>query len=253
MARDSRGGASTSRSPPAPRAAAVTLAGVVCSPVLLPALITGTMSVVAFPGFTTVMGAVPMIGALALRDYLLDDLVVARFRKGNRTLVVRERHVRDAEFHVAGDYPTMRLPHDDGWRYCDGAEAMHVATVLLARANRFGGSGAQVTDAVRRIERAGDATRYLRGASRLVEWREGRVMSRLNDIRRLGALHLLPGECLALEMSMHEESERRALEGELDLLRDAWREAEEVAAISDGLLAPPAGFDRLRGLRPSEG
>lgn len=232
--------------------AAATLAGVVYGPLLMPALLTGTMSIIAFPGFTTVMGAVPMVGALALRDYLLDDLVVARFRRGKRVLVVRERHVRDAEFHMAGDYPTIRMPHDDGWRYADGAEALHMTSVLLARANRFGGSPVRVDDAVARIEHAGDATRYLHEASRLVSWREGRVMSRLNDMRRLGALHLRPVERLALEMSMHEESERRALEGELDLLRDAWREAEELAAIADSLLEPP-GFERLKGLRPSEG
>jgi hypothetical protein len=36
-------------------------------------------------------------------------------------------------------------------------------------------------------------------------------------------------------MSLHEETERRALEGELALLEAAWREAEEIARISDTL------------------
>ena len=46
----------------------------------------------------------------------------------------------------------------------------------------------------------------------------------------------LPREVrLALEMATHEESERRALEGELSLLTDAWQEAEEIAAIADDL------------------
>ncbi|MEZ4377978.1 MAG: hypothetical protein R3B35_06805 [Gemmatimonadales bacterium] len=40
---------------------------------------------------------------------------------------------------------------------------------------------------------------------------------------------------LALEMSAHEETERRALEGELKLLERDWREAERVARIADGL------------------
>lgn len=43
---------------------------------------------------------------------------------------------------------------------------------------------------------------------------------------------------LAVEMSLHEEQERRALEGELWLLERAWEAAEEVAAISDDLLLP---------------
>ena len=233
-------------------AAAAALAGAIFSPIIVPALITGTTSLIVFPGVTTVMGAIPMVGALAARDYLLDDRVVARFRRGKRLLVVRERHVRDAEFHMTGDYPTMRMPHDDGWQYYDGADAMHVATVLLAGANRYGGSGGDVRRAVDQIEDAGDASSYLRKASRAVEWREGHVMSRLNEIRGIGGLHLMPTERLALEMSMHEESERRALEGELHLLADAWREAEDIASIADGLLDPP-GFDRLRAPRPSEG
>ncbi|MFL5382277.1 MAG: hypothetical protein ACJ8GN_07160 [Longimicrobiaceae bacterium] len=48
-----------------------------------------------------------------------------------------------------------------------------------------------------------------------------------------------PG-ALALEMALHEESERRALEGELVLLQSAWREAEEIAAIADGLAGESA-------------
>ena len=46
------------------------------------------------------------------------------------------------------------------------------------------------------------------------------------------------GRRLALEMSLHEERERRALEGELWILEQAWREAEEIAAIADNLLLP---------------
>jgi hypothetical protein len=40
---------------------------------------------------------------------------------------------------------------------------------------------------------------------------------------------------LAFEMLLHEEVERRALEGELELLREQWREAEEIASIADDL------------------
>jgi hypothetical protein len=40
---------------------------------------------------------------------------------------------------------------------------------------------------------------------------------------------------LALEMAANEDTERRALEGELAVLESAWRQAEEIAAISDGM------------------
>ncbi|MDE0357133.1 MAG: hypothetical protein OXN92_05265 [Gammaproteobacteria bacterium] len=52
---------------------------------------------------------------------------------------------------------------------------------------------------------------------------------------------------LALEMALHEERERRALQGELWILEQAWKEAEEIAAISDNLFLPAgtdAFFDR---------
>ena len=70
-------------------------------------------------------------------------------------------------------------------------------------------------------------------------------MSVLNRFRHLGALHLSSTECLALEMAVHEEAERRVLEGELEVLENAWREAENIATIADSLLPSPR-FDELR-------
>ena len=53
---------------------------------------------------------------------------------------------------------------------------------------------------------------------------------------------------LALEMAAHEDSERRALEGELALLEQAWKEAEEVAG---GFFV--AGGDGAMLLEPVDG
>ena len=51
------------------------------------------------------------------------------------------------------------------------------------------------------------------------------------------AINEIPPEMrLALEMAANEDAERRALLGELNTLKEAWREAEEVAAIADHLL-----------------
>ena len=60
----------------------------------------------------------------------------------------------------------------------------------------------------------------------------GRVMGKM---RRVGAFMLTDVERLALEMAVHEESERRVLEGELAHLAEAWQGAEEIAAIADRL------------------
>ena len=50
-------------------------------------------------------------------------------------------------------------------------------------------------------------------------------------------------------MALHEEAERRAIEGELAELERAWREAEEIAGIADSLLLPDdvnASMERMR-------
>jgi hypothetical protein len=49
-----------------------------------------------------------------------------------------------------------------------------------------------------------------------------------------------PGIALALEMALHEETERRALDGELAMLEAMWRDAEEIASIADRLPGLPA-------------
>jgi len=56
-------------------------------------------------------------------------------------------------------------------------------------------------------------------------------------------------------MALHEEEERRALNGELAGLQAMWRAAEEIASISDNLLVPASwpGFKRSHGAGASGG
>jgi len=58
---------------------------------------------------------------------------------------------------------------------------------------------------------------------------------------------------LALEIAANDEVERVALEGELHLLELEWREAEELAAISDDLLVPDWMRRRIEGWRSGGG
>jgi hypothetical protein len=216
------------------------------APVLVPAMAMGVLSVVVIPGVTTFMGVVPVFGALAVRDYYQNERVIGRLVRSNprfdarhpRVLTVRAKHVSAADLQVLGDDPatvSLDVPHDTGWAHFDGIEAMQAASTLLAGTNRFGANAAQVEEAVKRVEERGDAATYLRAASSLGGARNSRMTSVVNEWRGLGAMHLSPTECLALEMALHEESERRALDGELALLEAAWRDAERIALIADSL------------------
>ncbi|MGZ8493517.1 MAG: hypothetical protein ACXWZS_15060, partial [Gemmatirosa sp.] len=104
--------------------------------------------------------------------------------------------------------------------------------MLLARANAWGASSGQVREAVHAIDERGDALGWLHAAARRSSRPGGRVMA---EWRRVGAFALTPVERLAVEMALHEEQERRVLEGELELLAEAWRDAEEIAGIADAL------------------
>ena len=52
-------------------------------------------------------------------------------------------------------------------------------------------------------------------------------------------------------MAVHEDTERRALEGELAELETAWRDAERVAGIADNLFLPEAITSWLRRHAPN--
>ena len=225
--------------------AAAAAAAIVLGPTIGPALSLGAISIVVVPGITTVMGAIPILGVLAARDYIQHDRVVARVATGKRVVTIRAKHLGDAELRVNGhDGPaSLVVPHDTGWTEFTGTAAIHTTGVLIAGANRYGADTSRVQDAVRQIESAGDAGRFLSAASARNEWRGGRLMSLVNTYRQLGAMNLSGAERLALEMAVHEETERRALEGELALLETAWRDAEHIAAICDDELTPPKLYE----------
>ena len=227
-------------------AVAAAAGAVAFAPVLVPAMATAALSIVVMPGVTTFMGVIPAFGILAARDYVQNERVVgrlvrdsARFDAGHpRVLTVRARHMAAVDLQVHGEDPvtvTLDVPHDTGWAHFEGLEAMQAASTLLAGANRFGAREDQVQAAVDRVEQLGDSASYLRAASSLGEARNSRMTSLLNEWRGIGAMHLSSTECLALEMALHEESERRALEGELALLEAAWRDAENIARIADSI------------------
>jgi len=152
----------------------------------------------------------------------------------------------------------LDLRHTYGRVRLEGAEARHAAALLFPAVNQFGGTKDDVQRAVGRLEHAGGADEYL---ARIV--RSGEKLMppppRTGDDdddddsgageQESGLVALPISVRLAIEMALHEEQERRALEGELAELEAAWRDAEEIGAIADSLLLPPWIEDAIKRMR----
>jgi hypothetical protein len=173
-----------------------------------------------------------------LESRLQYDRTVAHVRTPDGTLrPLRFSHVARLELLVATAQSPwqLRVAHTDGVLDLDAADAVQVAGPLLARLNARGGSMHQVADATRRISDAGDAERYIRTSAMMrVHRRRKNAIFWDDDV---GVLGLTPTERLALEIAMNEDAERQAMQGELQALEDAWRDAEEIAAIADAMFA----------------
>jgi hypothetical protein len=124
------------------------------------------------------------------------------------------------------------------------------ARTLLGRAmvhaNQFGATRRGAVKAAALLGEAGSADEYLRSIAE----RRLRVFAPITFRQfRLGPrgqpADTFRHEGIALEMALHEATERRALEGDLAALEAAWRDAEEIAAIADAL--PDDPLPRLKG------
>jgi hypothetical protein len=137
-----------------------------------------------------------------------------------------------ASVHIG---PWYRYHTGREMRALTGDAAIRAAGALLPRINQKGGTRDEVQRAVAVLE-ADPApervfTRAVDSLDRIQRWSAGRYGPSL--------LHKLPLHTrLALEMAAHEDTERRALEGELHILEAAWREAEEIAGIADDMFVP---------------
>ncbi|HJU89376.1 MAG TPA: hypothetical protein VJ672_08290 [Gemmatimonadaceae bacterium] len=165
------------------------------------------------------------------------EKVVARVPFESDTIKVKRKHLQRVSLEPSEDDApfALRLKYRQRHVLVTGEPAVKAAGVLLPHINQFGASRHTVEEAVARIEHAGDSAHFMRGTA-----------ARAANGQYVAVAKLEPGERLALEMALHEESERRALEGELAALEAAWRDAEEIAAISDNLLLP-SGIQELVG------
>ena len=200
------------------------------------------------------------------RQRVLD---VAADENGRRA-VIRYGHVDEAELVRPDPEEPWRLlvRHDGGIATLSRESGLRTAAKLLATINAYGGSTSEVHYAMSKVEDAEDADGYFARVVALAmrtSWGRhpdavgsAHASAPASTAERL-ALHItsrsfwgrgaigseprtpllrLPlVDRLALEMAANEDTERRAMAGELSELEAAWREAEEIAAISDGMFA----------------
>jgi hypothetical protein len=182
---------------------------------------------------------VALSGVEKLGDYLQYERVVGRVRTArNFVREIRRKHLSRLEIVASPrtDDWALRVAHERGVEDLSGAAAVQTGGTLLARLNRRGASSAEASRAVKLLTDSGGATPFIIEAAR-VRMNRQRTGDVFHD-HSFGPLGLTGGELLALEMALNEDAERQALEGELALLEQAWRDAEEIAAIADNLLLP---------------
>ena len=195
----------------------------------------------------SLLGAIPLAGVIpgALNYWNLYRLHlkrVARVPYRNELVTLRRSDIGNVKLEAvsagaaaSGDWQ-LNVLHKSGRSIVTGDEAKRLMGKLLTVTNEEGGSADTVRSAVTRLAEAGSADAFIQQYIRTGKgvfsgsWKEG-----------------TRDQHLALEMALHEDTERAALEGDLATLERAWQEAEEIAAIADNLLLPAWIQQRLAG------
>ncbi|HJU75018.1 MAG TPA: hypothetical protein VJ717_14840 [Gemmatimonadaceae bacterium] len=193
-------------------------------------------------------------------------IAVVRYRHLVRATLVRPEPGRPWALSIPHDHGVLEIHGDDGVR-----TAARVLAVINGTERGGGFSHDLIESAVRKVDESAFPGSYFNRVLAIAlrsHWGRGsdtdagaprRVDAlevAMSDVERLafrltgrtfwghGGIGSEPSAALldvplvdrlALEMAAHEESERRALEGELEELEEAWREADEIATIADAL------------------
>lgn len=196
-----------------------------------------------------VMGLVSANLAFAVANHASRTRLRFRMRIGGTLVALSTRMLGHVELrpNAEGGHE-LRIPitaqgtRGIRWLTLQGHDASSAAAVLLPNVNARGASERTRRAALDLLERFSVADEAFRSMAiahrRRLDWLAGDLDagSILSDPWfRIGRLRA--AQRLCLEMIVHEEDERRALEGDLDELEARWKEAEEIGRISDSLLS----------------
>ncbi len=201
-------------------------------------------------------GLLPFQAAHLLYELFARFRVVARLEDSRGPILLGGAHIRGIRLaavdwdprgwrlmvpHLRGDtklgWPMRAEPKEtDEAVTISGDAAVFAARSLLPLVNASGGMPHQVRRAVDLLEDTGSLDASFKHALRFAR----------GNVRQQIEFRLMPVAVrIALEMAAHEETERRAMEGELADLERRWAEAEAVAAIADSLTVPQRIMDRI--------
>jgi hypothetical protein len=217
------------------------------------------MAGIAFNGTSGGLGQLRMLqerrrGGTPLR--LPDGAIVRVFSFSAANAMLVRQPDGSVGLRVAGAVPRDDRPwatklglarayRDAPWMLLTSEQALPILRTLLPFANGSGARRRVVDAAVGRLERQQDV-RALLHESIPVKGGNWSIPDR-------PLFHVEADARLALEMALHEDDERAALEGELQALEDRWRQAEEIAAIADDLLLPDGVRARVERGRSASG
>lgn len=138
------------------------------------------------------------------------------------------------ETQEAYDFLAKSGREGEGVMELQGYQARRGLGKIMAAVNASGGDTKTIQAAVDEIERTPDTEAFLQRTGQM--FAGNRRLLGMSLATEGGSLRAIRPELrLAMEMAANEENERKALLGELELLKDEWRAAEEIAAISDKL------------------
>lgn len=221
-----------------------TAVGVVAAGVLIAGPATGILAGGGFGMFQLLNG---------LQKAARDRIVRARVAipGHERPTILRGKDMKRIVLASTGGKWTLSMPYNSGVSALrpivtlTGADALRAAATVLPAVNVKGANREQVSNAVSLLDRTPDAHELFLTATKT-------QMTAARGVYEVFLDRLPQSVRLALEMAAHEDIERRAMEGELSLLEHAWREAEEIAAISDAMFLPRGVDEKFDAIVKSE-
>ena len=159
-------------------------------------------------------------------------------------LTYPRKYRSEAVWYEQGNPETRETRIESSISILTGNNALRALATMLPHINRGGGNKRIVSDAVDSIAQAHELADILKNAP--VRQPSKSVFAYALP----SGLSAIPAPTrLALEMSLHESDERRAMEGELQELEKRWRDADAIAKIADEMFLPERVDEHMRKLR----